>query len=683
MASGQHGSHQNKGFDMHKTRSESNHNAPHADQPLRGSLSEFFRYHGLWAPGVRLFRAVGFRSKAIIISIVGGLPLLAALYLLHANWSEQTDFTRKEREGVAAMRNFVPVLKGIIDARNATRANLGGFDAVADYQKARGEVDQALAAFKKSLDASGDPIAMRPALDKLQTEWAKTADVKGGVDASGRTVFGPVVASAVELLNRIGNDSNLVLDPSLDSFYMVSALVLSLPKTMEDVGQLWGWGTFAAQRGGIGSQEEEKWHVWSARVASGVEDAHSYFKRSIGANPALKARLDISALDAALALRKAGHAAVFEASAPKPQEYYAQGKQTVEKLAKLYDGALPALDDLLQKRLNQLESQERYALGLTTLCVLLAYYLFRSFSKVLEGGLREVAFHINAMRDGDLTTHPHSWGGDEVASLMSTLAQMQSSLRGIVSQVRGASESIVQGSSHIASASMDLSGRTEKTAANLQSNASSMEQISSSARAIADHAQQAAVAANRNAEQAVRGGEVIDHVVSTMHEINASSHRIGEIISTIDGIAFQTNILALNAAVEAARAGEQGRGFAVVAGEVRNLAQRSAQAAREIKSLITDSVEKVQSGTLVVEGAGEAMKGLLNNAQRIKDLLGEMSHAASEQSSGVIHVGSAVQELDRLTQQNTALAEETAATAADLNNQAAGLAEEVAKFRLS
>jgi len=229
---------------------------------------------------------------------------------------------------------------------------------------------------------------------------------------------------------------------------------------------------------------------------------------------------------------------------------------------------------------------------------------------------------------------------------------------------------------------MDLSARTEQTAANLEESASSMEEISSTVRHTADNVREAAQVAAGNSQSAARGGAVIAEVVSTMQEINTSSKKISDIIGTIDGIAFQTNILALNAAVEAARAGEQGRGFAVVASEVRSLAQRSAQAAREIKTLITTSVEKVESGTKVVRGAGDTMQELVVNARRMNDLLTEISTAASEQSNGVAQVGVAVNDLDRMTQQNAALVEQTAAAASALKDQAVGLAGEVARFKM-
>jgi len=647
-----------------------------------GGLRNYFRYHGLWAPGVRLFRSVGFPTKAALILLMTGLPLAVALTLLYRSLSTQIESTQQEREGIAVMAQFVPVLHGIIDTRNATRAQLGGFDAASDYQGARTRTDQALQQMRNQLIDHGDPLKLLPTLGQLQRDWVATGQVPGGVDAQGRTVFGPITASAKAMLDQMGHESSLVLDPSLDTFYLIAALVQSLPRTLEDVGQLWGWGTFAAMRGGIGSKEEEKWHVWSARVAAGVEEARLCFQQAMAANPALKARLSLTPLDKALALRESGYATVFDASGPQAADYYAQGRQAVAGMADMYTQALPVLDELLAQRIEQLAFERRATMGLTGLCTLLALYLFVSFNKVLKGGLKEVAHHIHAMRNGDLTTHPHPWGGDEVAGLMSALAEMQASLRQIVVQVRDSSQHIVQGSTLIASAASDLSARTERTAAELQDSASCMEQISSTASQSAQHARQASLAAQDNSAQAHHAGDVIHQVVHTMRGIQASSHRIGEIIGTIDGIAFQTNILALNAAVEAARAGDQGKGFAVVASEVRMLAQRSAQAAKEIKQLISSSVREVESGAQVVEDAGQTMQTLLCTTERINALLVQMADAAHEQSKGVGHAGQAIVGIDRMTQQNSALSEQTAHTAEHLKGSALALEAQVERFQL-
>lgn len=267
-------------------------------------------------------------------------------------------------------------------------------------------------------------------------------------------------------------------------------------------------------------------------------------------------------------------------------------------------------------------------------------------------------------------------------SVLASLGGMQAALAEIVSRVRLSSDAIAMGSQEIAAGNTDLSTRTENQAGNLQQTASAMEEMTATVRQNSETAQQASELASSARTAAEHGGAVVDQVVSTMDDISASSRQIADIISVIDGIAFQTNILALNAAVEAARAGEQGRGFAVVAGEVRTLAQRSAKAAKEIKVLIDASVLKVQAGSALVVTAGDAMNKIVGGVNRVADLIGEISAATTEQNTGISHIGTAVAELDNATQQNAALVEEMAASANSLTQQARDLVESVAVFRV-
>ena len=273
-------------------------------------------------------------------------------------------------------------------------------------------------------------------------------------------------------------------------------------------------------------------------------------------------------------------------------------------------------------------------------------------------------------------------GSNEMGQLAESLRHMQGELMRTVGDVRNGANAIYSGASEIATGNNDLSSRTEQQAASLEETAASMEQLTATVKQNAENARQASHLALSASETAQRGGKVVDNVVQTMRDISTSSQKIADIISVIDGIAFQTNILALNAAVEAARAGEQGRGFAVVAGEVRNLAQRSAQAAREIKSLIEDSVGKVDVGSTLVESAGETMAEIVSAVTRVTDIMGEIASASDEQSRGIDQVGLAVAEMDRVTQQNAALVEESAAAAAALEEQASRLTEAVAVFRI-
>jgi methyl-accepting chemotaxis protein len=305
----------------------------------------------------------------------------------------------------------------------------------------------------------------------------------------------------------------------------------------------------------------------------------------------------------------------------------------------------------------------------------------RSIARQLGGEPRQAVELAKSVAAGDLSVRIAVKAGDHT-SLMAQLKAMQESLVSVVSHVRQGSESVATASSQIAQGNQDLSQRTEEQASALEETAASMEQLSSTVKQNADNARQANQLAMNASRVAIKGGEVVSQVVTTMKGINESSEKIAAIISVIDGIAFQTNILALNAAVEAARAGEQGRGFAVVASEVRTLAQRSAEAAKEIKSLITASVERVGEGTALVDQAGATMTEIVNSIRRVTDIMNEISAASTEQSTGVAQVGEAVSQMDQATQQNAALVEESAAAAESLRQQAQQLVGVVAVFKL-
>ena len=314
--------------------------------------------------------------------------------------------------------------------------------------------------------------------------------------------------------------------------------------------------------------------------------------------------------------------------------------------------------------------------------LLLAAGITRSLLGQLGGEPAAAAAVARAVADGDLDTRIVLRAGD-TTSLMACLRDMQRGLSRVVSTVREGSEHVATASAEIARGNVDLSSRTEQQASALQQTASSMDQLGSTVTQNADNSRQADSLARAASEVAVRGGAVVGQVVETMRAINESSRKIAEITSVIDGIAFQTNILALNAAVEAARAGEQGRGFAVVAGEVRILAQRSADAAREIKSLIAASVERVEQGTLQVDQAGETMQRVVTSVEQVSQIVNEISAASHEQSAGVRQVGEAITQMDHGTQQNAALVEQSAAAAQSLQQQADQLVRAVAVFKLN
>ncbi len=525
----------------------------------------FFAYHGIWAPGVRLFRALRFNAKALIISLAFVVPLLG---LLGVQLKNQADLALRARED--ATRQHVEIAHGIVVWAHA--------------QEAAGKLDRAAA-----------QRLAREAIASLRYEGSEYFWIN---DMQPRVVMHPI-------------------KPELDG---------------QDVS---------------GVKDPNGLHLFKAFVAKVRESGKGFV---------------------AYQWPKPG------SDKPVDKISYVQGFEPWGWVI----GSGIYVGDLREAMLHQIEVDAAIVVG----SLLLAGYLFLSFYRVMDGGLKETRRHLRAMTQGDLTTSPSPWGNDEAAQLMHELRAMQESLRTMVLRVRRSSGEIVHSSSEIASGAMDLSSRTEQAAANLEESAASMEEISSTVKHGADNTAEASRVAAQNAEVATEGGRVMGEVVQTMESIRDSSNRIAEIIGTIDGIAFQTNILALNAAVEAARAGEQGRGFAVVAGEVRTLAQRSAAAAREIKDLIGRSVGQVEAGAGIVQRAGRTMQDIVEASQRVNQLLGEIANGAREQSMGISQIGAAVQELDRMTQQNAALVEQTAAASSSMKDQALSLAHEVDRFRL-
>ena len=360
---------------------------------------------------------------------------------------------------------------------------------------------------------------------------------------------------------------------------------------------------------------------------------------------------------------------------PITAAYLAEVKRFAEMQITAADGVANSIMDTYTSTRTLL-----IELGLLAIVVgvAFAWRISRSITEPIRAAVK-VAETVAA---GDLTSTIMVASRDETGQLMQALKTMNDSLVAIVGQVRSGTDTIATASSEIAAGNMDLSSRTEQQASSLEETASSMEELTSTVKQNTDNARQANKLAGDAADIASRGGAVVADVVSTMGDINASSKKIVDIISVIDGIAFQTNILALNAAVEAARAGEQGRGFAVVATEVRNLAQRSSAAAKEIKGLIDDSVQKVDAGTRLVDKAGRTMEEIVQSIGFVTSIMGEISNASEEQSAGIEQVNQAISEMDQVTQQNAALVEEASAAAEAMQEQASELAQVVSVFRL-
>jgi methyl-accepting chemotaxis protein len=640
---------------------------------------EFFRYHGMWAPGVRWFRRIGLRAKAWVIALTFLLPIAQLAWNYFGNQAAQIEFSAKERLGVAYAREITPVLALL--QRERLLAVQG---RAAELAAERAKLDRQLPALATAQQRLGAELGTA----KAYAAWldGRKALPEGGKADALLAAHGAHVQALLDLLGVSTDGSNLTLDPDIDSYYLMDASMFRLPLMSEAAAQIGAIGAAALAGGGQPTPAQARRLIEQAAVLSSNMAALAVgIDKAVAYNPALAGAVQVAELQAAVRAQLEQLDATLlrpEGATGEAAAHTAGAERTLAAMATLSASAAERLDALVAERVQRFEHGRNVAAAVLAAGLAMALYLFMAFTKVLDGGLREVAHHLDAMREGDLTTAVQPWGRDEAARVMHAVAQMQASLRHIVGQVRSASDRIVGNGDRIADGAGELSARTEQSAASLEETASAMEEIAATVRRGQDHAEQANQLAQANAGAAERGGAIIGEVVQTMQAINAGSDRIGHIVGTIDGIAFQTNILALNAAVEAARAGEQGRGFAVVASEVRALAQRSQAAAREIRGLIVASVEQAQGGARVAQQAGDAIGEIVTSARRVRELLDEVAVGAREQSSGVGQTLQAVQTLDAVTQRNAAMVHDTAAATRALQEQARALAAEVARFRL-
>jgi methyl-accepting chemotaxis protein len=368
-----------------------------------------------------------FIVKASIISLLFLLPMVLVAYFYASSELEQLRFSQSEQLGVSTLKKFSPILQGVLKTRNATRAMLGNFDGAAKYTEGRKQTDAALADFEAQLAQNSDPLGVRAEFDKLKDAWANTAKSKNGADESGRTVFGPVTASILALLNKIGDNSNLVLDPDLDSFYLVDTMVLSMPPLAEDLGQLWGWGTYAVARPGLSVDEEKRYTVWVAGAENGIKSSKAYLQRAVEANPDLKSKLNLKVFDEAQAFQKfaSDPDALIQKTDMTPTQYFAQGEAAVTNLMGFYDTGLPALDELLEKRTDKMKLRMRVVGLASVIALLLAAYFFFSFFLLTRGGMRLVGRHLQEVANGDLSHVPaEPLGQDELARVIQSLISM-------------------------------------------------------------------------------------------------------------------------------------------------------------------------------------------------------------------------------------------------------------------
>ena len=638
----------------------------------------------IWAPvgaGMRRFR---FPGKMALISAAVLLPVAWLMVGFVGTAQSGIRSVGQERVGVAYAQAVYRSLEAADAWRFATRS--------AAYGDPGMRVDATRKAFEDQLVALRQWQSSNASQWNLAAPWARIDQSLASAQKLNpddtRAIYGEMNALSNELsgLLAAGTDlSGLALDPELGSHSLMRATLVHGPDVIRRTGELRGLAVEALRAGRIEPQQLARMETLRAIVAHESNLAKGDLQKATAAQPDATSGLIGEALATTSELEQR-LAQLFPPGATEVQgdvqPFLALANKALATQYRQVAGNLDVLDGLLAARENSLRQAYWLSLGIVGLGLIAAFYLAMGFYRAMFGGFKTLRRHLMAISMSDLRLPIEIKGTDEVADLLREVSHMQASLRQTVLQVQGASDSVVHASLEIATGTRDLSARTESAAAALEESSAALEETTASVGHTAESAKQASLIAQDNAVVAERGGLAMGEVVQTMERIQASSRRINDIIGVIDSIAFQTNILALNAAVEAARAGEQGRGFAVVASEVRNLAQRSADAAKEIKTLISASVSEVDSGMVVVRKAGDTMGEIVVHAAHVRQLLDEVAGGTREQSLGMGQIGQAVQDLDQNTQANAALVEQTATAAAAQRTAAVRMAAQVDEFRM-
>ncbi len=637
------------------------------------------------APGINLMGRLQFGAKALVICLAFLLPLIFVTWKYHTRTAEAINFSAKELVGLRYAKEIFPALDAAQNVRRVSLSVAAG-GAAAELSEPKSKLSAAMAKLDAVDKELGKELATNAALAAVRTAFAEAE--KSSEAGAVFTAHTAHVESLVALIGVVADNSNLTLDPDVDSYYLMDAALFRVATVVEATGKLRGLGLGIMKTGSVTPAQRILLQRFSTLGEYEFGNMQTGLAKAFAYNPSLTSKIDFKETqDATQAFFGLAQKSLIDGEDFSPETqaaYLAAANKAIAGQYALTNRLLTELEKLIQIRVSDMQTSlwSTYFGFVVGLC--LASYLFYCFFLVAKAGIAQLGRHLSEMAEGDLRSPPgKQWATDEPARLLEEMRNTYDALHALIRKVRHGARELHTASNEIASASMDLGGRTESAAAALEQQAAAMEEIGSQVKNASERSEMAASFAVENSSVAQRGGAVFTQVVATMQEIKSSSSRISDIISVIDGIAFQTNILALNAAVEAARAGEAGRGFAVVASEVRSLAGRSAEAAREIKSLISTSVANVENGTKIVEDAGKTMNDLVLNAQQIMTFLGDISTAAKEQAIGVREVTTAIQELDRNTQQNSALVEETMAAAGALTAQADTLQAEIANFRVA
>ncbi|MBI3283783.1 MAG: HAMP domain-containing protein [Burkholderiales bacterium] len=629
-------------------------------------------------------------QKFILLSIVALVLAAIPSSMYMAEAAKNLDAALLERQGLPAMTQILKTVQLTQQHRGLSALVLGGIASAKEKREAKQkEADLAYAAMEgivKGLDNK----ALQTAWDQAARDWASLRDNVAKASISVPQSYQAHSALVPELLvvnDLIGDYFGLSLDPNVDSYQLIQTMYYVQPYLTEELGRMRakGAGLLAKKE----ASQEDKMVVSElvARARDKTRQMDSAFGKAVLANPGLQEKLGPAMKNAAelaasamqTATEKIAKAEAMEFSSV---EYVRLCTEAIDAQFQLNALATQEMNLILELRIADFYKLRWMMLGSMLLLILPAGVFARAIARSVSQPLEQAVAVAQQIAGGDLRMQVQADSNNETGQLLRALQAMRLSLVNIVSDVRSSIENIDNGANDIANGNVDLSARTENQASRLEETASSMEEMSATVRQNADSTRQAQQLVNDATRVAVHGGDIVTEVVQTMGAINDSSRKIFDIIGVIDGIAFQTNILALNAAVEAARAGEQGRGFAVVAAEVRNLAQRSAAAAKEIKVLIGGSVEQVETGNKLAGQAGQAMNEIVASVKRVTDVMAEIVTANEQQSAGIQQIDQAISKMDEMTQQNAALVEQAAAAAEGLREQSQVLMQSVGVFKL-
>ncbi len=621
--------------------------------------------------------------------------VLAALPTYHFLRGEFSDLgtVRAEREGIAPVRMLFDMNRLLQQHRGLSNRLLkGNAEAASELDAVQKSIEKRQVEINAYIESQASPTIMtqwKPLLERWNALRGKV-DARGIEAAESFAEHVTLIRQLNHTLDLVLDASGLALDPSADTYHLImaSAEVFYLAEMQAQMRGL-GAGLLAAPS--AAPEERLRIKTLLAQTQEQQERSRALFdkaSRDSGmTQQRLQAFLESSYQASEKALKLTTDQLLLNPNqAYEPKAYFQAMTEAIDRQFELADQGFKLVDELLGQRGDEQQRNLLLVIAAMLLTMVAGTAMSmlgaRSVIRQLGGEPGEVVDWVGTIAQGDLSTSFHNRDAAQ-GSIVQAMDAMQTSLQKMVRDVRRDAEQVVDASGQIAAGNADLSARTERQASAIEEISSSMEELLATVRQNADNARQANGLASSASDVALRSGDQMAEVVETMKDITDSAHKIGDIIGVIDGIAFQTNILALNAAVEAARAGEQGRGFAVVATEVRNLAQRSAVAAKEIKSLIADSIEKVEQGSVQVSATGDTMHEMVSSVRRVTDIMGEVSASSIEQTAGIEQVNSAITQMDEVTQQNAALVEQAAAASDSLRAQAEHLREAVSSFKVA